>query len=418
MLRQMNRTAITVERVGSLADLLSLRGAWNDLQRENPFSLAMVDHRWMCAWWRAFGDRYVQHTLVLRHGSEILGVAPLMISRGMEVFPTRDSLIQTAHDYRAVSTRLPRLVPIRRLTFPLSIVSGNLRCQFLFRTDDSALYDAVVTYAASISRQWDLMMLEGLPAPSGQKEQVLASALRHGLSTDGREFERPLLRVSLPETFDLYLAQRPARFRRELGKARRRVKRRVGRLTFREFRGVEIGRGMDLLFQLEERSWKAKRDRQRRLYVPLDDRLRGFYRGVAEEFAAADEAQVLIMSANQEAVASLFCLEQAGRSVALLTYLDDAFRAEASALPLFEQLIALSIERGLEELDLNGFTKNLLKWANGQMSYSRLTLYNPRLYSQLLRSMARSASAAADLWKRVASRRVKARPAPRSGFSN
>ena len=116
-----DRSAIDVERVRTLERLAEIGDDWDALQRRCSERHVMLDHRWISTWLSIFGRDKEPCILMLRRNGELLGIAPLVISRGRELFPTRKHQVHMAEEFRF--TRVPamlRLWPIRRLSFVLS----------------------------------------------------------------------------------------------------------------------------------------------------------------------------------------------------------------------------------------------------------------------------------------------------------
>jgi hypothetical protein len=390
---------VTVQRIGTLADLEALGEEWHAIQAEAPARHVLLDHRWVAAWWRHFGAGKAQHTLVLRLHGRAVGIVPLVLSRGWEAYPARESHLHLADDYRHLpALRWRRLLPIRRLTFPVSIASANPRGHLLLTDDDPALYEAVARYCADIAREWDMTVLDGLPEGAGQDERLRTASTRATLTAARGRRNRSLLRARLPASYDAFLAGRSGHFRRWLRRECRRAEQRtaaVGRLHVRTYRGASVDVGMTTLLALETRSWKAGMTRQRRVYVHLDAAMRAFFREVASAFAATDQAQVLILEVGTKPAAALLSLERDGVTLGHLTYLAQPFAERVSLAPLWQVFVQQAIAAGIREIDFNGVSANLMKWADHRQSFSRLVLYNRRPYSQLLRLLADGAHRAA-----------------------
>jgi hypothetical protein len=165
-------------------------------------------------------------------------------------------------------------------------------------------------------------------------------------------------------------------------------------LRLREFRGSEILLGIETLLALEKRSWKAMDARPRTYYIGPDAQLETFHKEVATAFAATDGATVLIMNVGDRSVAGIFCVERDGMLTAIITFRDMEFSRQLTAAPLFRRLVEISIERGLKEIDFNGNTVNIEKWADGARVSSRLFFYNRQPYSRFLRALSRTAHVA------------------------
>jgi len=398
--------AAQLQRIDGAAALDAIEPVWCDLHRGTRDQHVMLDFRWVRAWWEHFGDGKELHVLLIRDGRGApLAIAPLVVSRGWEAFPSRETLVQMAEDFRYIRReRYRRLIPIRRLTFPLNLASSNLRAHFLGQGHLASVPAVICRYARAIARRWDLFVLEGLPAESGQRSAFAAAATSCGLSVSSRHYERRLGYIPLPATMEDYLQLQSRRFRKNLNHACNQAERRAGPLSLERYRGDQIDRGMATLFELERRSWKTRPDHGRRLDIQLDERMRCFHLSVARDFARTDEAEVLVLRAAGEPVVGLYVLESNRRAVTVLTYMDEASRDTVTAAPLFRALIKGLIKRSLEELDFNGSTQNVQKWATQQRVCQRLIIHHHGPYSSLLRGVAAGAGRLAHLVRRSPAR--------------
>ncbi|MEQ8496920.1 MAG: GNAT family N-acetyltransferase, partial [Gammaproteobacteria bacterium] len=323
--RRWHHGDIEVQVIDHAAGLATLAGDWARLQDASGCQHVLLDARFITAWWRHFGAGKRMRTLVLRRDDAIVAIAPLMLSRGFEVFPTRGKNVRIADDYRHLpGTRWRRFVPIRRLGFALNFPSSNIRSHLLLADEeDTDAVDAVLAWCAAARGEWDLLALDGIPVSSSQERLLLARAARHGLVSGRARHTREFLNARLPATMEAFLGARTASFRRWLKRAERDSRARtahLGEFAIREYRGGDIDIGMERLFGLERESWKVGHGRERELHLVLDDTARAFHRDVARAFAARDEAQVLVTEIGGRAVNALYCLERSGVSSGVLTY--------------------------------------------------------------------------------------------------
>ena len=142
---------------------------------------------------------------------------------------------------------------------------------------------------------------------------------------------------------------------------------------------------MERIFALERRSWKASGTETETFPRTPGATIETFHREVARAFAATDGAVVLTMDVGERPVAGIYCLERDGVVMPINTFMDEAFADRLTTAPMFRRLIEMSIERGLKELDFNGYTDNIAKWADKTRASSRFYFYNRRPYSRFLR---------------------------------
>jgi hypothetical protein len=397
----MIRAGIEIQVIDRLDDLLNIRDEWNAVQDACEHKHVFLDHRFTTAWWEYVGRGKTMHTLVLRRGGLVQGIVPLVLSRGWEAFPTTEKNVRIAEDFQYLpSTRWRRFVPIRRLSFPLSFPSCNLRAHLIVRQPEPQVAAAVLSYCHSIRDQWDLLSLDGIPEGSAQETVLREEAPRAGLQRGRSRHSRALLHASLPASMDAFLAQRSRNFRSGFRRAQRQSIERtaeLGEFRIREFRGESIDDGITTLLDLEHQSWKATGTRKRDLYVTLSDEYRGFHRSVAKAFAASDDAQVLVTEIGGRPANALYSLERQGIITCVLTYQAEALAALVPVAPLWGRFFEIAIARGLREVHFNGNSSYLARYANGEARFSRLVFYNTGLYSRLLRTAADGANALSHL---------------------
>ena len=384
-----------IEVIDCLDDLSRIRDEWNAVQDACDHKHVFLDHRFISAWWRHLGRGKSMHTLVLRRGGSVEGIVPLALSRGWEAFPTTEKNIRIAEDFHYIpSMRWRRVVPIRRLTFPLSFPSSNLRAHFLMRAPDREQIEAVLSYCREIRKHWDLLSLDGIPEGSEQEALISEAAPRFDLQRGKSRHSRTLLRAALPPTMEAFLKERSHNFRSGLKRALRQSIDKtaaLGDFQIREFRGASMNEGMARLFDLELQSWKTRTTRKRELHMVLNDEHRSFYRDVATAFAASDAAQVLVTEIGGRPANALFSLERQGMITCVLTYQAEEFSRLVTVAPLWSRFFEIAINRGLREVDFNGNSAYLARYANQEARFSRLTFYNGAFYSSLLRGTADAA---------------------------
>jgi len=377
---------LSLEVVTSEAGLAALAPDWQRVQDACPWKHVLLDHRWVSAWWRCFGDGKELHCLLLRRGASVVGIAPFILSRGLELFPARDSMFQLADDYAHLTVpRSLRILPIRRVTFPLNISSHNARAHLLLQEEPQECFELVAKYWFERSGQWDLIALDGLPDVSSQRHQLIEAGRHQGGHVPRAGMTRTIFHAPLPATFDDYLAARTGHFRKRL-KAELRGCRRAGEITIERYGGESIDRGLEILFAIEQRTWKVRRQRRRKVYLALDEITRRFFTEVAHAFAATGGAEILVMSVDGRPAGALFTLARQETILSLVIYLDDAYRGRVTTAPLWRAFLEGAVAHGYRGIDFHGNTVSVQKWALDSATYRRLYLFNRWPYSRLLGS--------------------------------
>src|SRR5687768_5047504 len=356
---------VEVQVVDRLDDLPGIAAAWRELQDACEHKHVFLDHRFIAAWWRHAGHGKSMHTLALRRGNAVVGVVPLALSHGWEAFPTSEKNVRIADDFQYLSSlRWRRVVPIRRLSFPLSFPSANLRAHFLLRQAESSAIEAVLAYCHSIRDRWDILAFDGIPSGSAQEAILCNVAGDFGLRPGKSRRERTLLHATLPDSMDAFLGQRSRNFRSSYRRALRQSMERAGQIQIREFRRDSIDEGMEKLLALERQSWKAASTRQRTLHVTLNEGYRRFHRDVARAFAASDQAQVLVTEIGGHPVNALYSLEREDVVACVLTFQAEATAQQVSLAPLWGRFFEGAIARGRRVVHFNGNSDHLARMAN------------------------------------------------------
>ncbi|MBB3021701.1 hypothetical protein FHR70_004806 [Microvirga lupini] len=357
---------------------------WNLVQDRCQYHHVLMDHRWVKAWWNVFGAGKDLHGLVVHHKGQPIGIAPMIYSQGWESWPSRDGKLQIAEDSKNLSIPAwQRFVPIRRVTFPLNIPSHNSRAHILIADNPAQVCGEILDYWKDRSHTWDVMVLDGLPEKSGQRDMLQAAAASKGLMTLPHGRVREMYSADLTGGMDGYLARRGSHFRKR-HKAQMRACERAGRLEMSMYRGREIGRGLEIMFAIERDTWKARSDLDAAVRMPLDDQLKRFFSEVAYAYADNDDAVIHIMSLDGHPAGALFGLSRRNVMLSLVIYLRDEVRTVLNASPLWDALIRDAVERGISELDIHGVTAYARKWATCATNYQRLYIFSPHFRGRML----------------------------------
>ena len=391
-----------VQRAATAAELEALAPAWDELLDASSRPYVLLDHRWVSAWWRAFGANKELHVLRVERGGRTIGLVPTILSEGREVWPMRDGRFQIADDAR--NLRLPewrRAVPVRRVSFPLNVASHNARAHALAADEHTdAVCRAATDYWADRARDWDVMALEGLPCGSGQREAFKAAARHHRLPSPAHGARREIFMADLSGGFEGFLSRRSGHFRR---RRKEQVKAcgRHGALDLATYRGGDIGRGLETMFAIERRTWKSRPDDDAAVDMSLDEGLRGFFSDVGHAFAATDEAAVYVMSLDGEPVGALMALGRGSTMLSLVIYLADSVRRKLNTAPLWTAFFEDAAARACTSIDIHGVTDNVRKWSTHADAFQRLYVFSPHARGLALYG-AKSAATALSRLRRTA----------------
>jgi len=102
---------LSVECIDTLWGLTALRPQWNELLRESASDGLFLTWEWLHAWWTHLHGAAVLRLVTVRDGTDLIAIAPLMITPGVGPWFTRIEFLGTGHagsDYLDLIVRTGR----------------------------------------------------------------------------------------------------------------------------------------------------------------------------------------------------------------------------------------------------------------------------------------------------------------------
>jgi len=217
----------------TLEDLHSLLPAWERLLTEYPKATTFSTWEWLSSWWRSFGN--AQQLLVLGgfKDSELIGLAPFSLAR--QNFSPGISLriLKLMGDGSGDSDNLD-----------LPVKPGN----------EEIFARSVVDYLMSERRSWDVCQLNTLPPDSALASLLSEEAARRGCLTF--EYRRTASAITLPATWEEYLAQLSSEDQKNLVRYDRRLAKRYRVRIYRCTEADDLPRVLEAMFKLHQARWE------------------------------------------------------------------------------------------------------------------------------------------------------------------
>jgi CelD/BcsL family acetyltransferase involved in cellulose biosynthesis len=238
------------------------------------------------------------------------------------------------------------------------------------RTDHSARFD-LVGHSASVaalwtsirqSGRWDVLELRGVPADSPLATALPAEAQRDGFPVRVRESSRaPWFPV---EGIEQRIHRR---FRGDM----RRLERQMGGVELERVTTPLRSARRDVL-RLEAAAWKGAAGTA----IACDERLTGFYAGLARVFAARGRLTLAFLRARGKRIASQFALEDDTTFYLLKTGYDPEYAHFGPGQLLVRETAADAARRGLARYDMLGHaTPWKMKWTDSSRPHVEITIY-------------------------------------------
>jgi CelD/BcsL family acetyltransferase involved in cellulose biosynthesis len=252
-----------------------MRACWNTLGIEEATALSEVDITSTAAWCDALYATRLQErdceVVKWIDGAALIGVFPFFHSR-----------------------EFVRGIPCRRLSCISELYSGRNR---LLSPVPESFAQALLDCLADQARPWDQLMLTLMEGSSSMRALEAAARQRGFHIQVVGTSESPW--ISLPTSWDTYLASLPKKFRWLLRQCRKKMQE-VGVVQYRHFSApVEVAELLKCVGEIERGSWKEQSGSS----ITLNQHQMDFYRAFAAAAAANGWLSGHVLYVDQEPVA-------------------------------------------------------------------------------------------------------------------
>jgi len=302
-------------------------------------------------WWDSFGGDRTLHVVVARDGDEVVGIAPLMLSR------------VTFYGW-----------PVRRLE---SIGNDHTpRFEFIVRDDEPAVYDAIWE-AIRLSRRgtWDVLLLKQLPA-----ERPTLDALRSQASEPewhiGRWKSHDSPFVPFTDNWTDYTERLSRKHRSNLRNRFRRLERlgAIGLDIVTTEQALEAS--LDDGLRIEPSGWKTEAGTA----IHCDPDVSKFYRELASRAAKRGMLRLMFLTVNGNRIAFAYVLEYRNKLYALKIGYDPDFAQYSPSKLLCYLVFNQAFERRVAEYEFLGARDAWkLDWTNRTRPHEWLYVFPDRI---------------------------------------
>jgi CelD/BcsL family acetyltransferase involved in cellulose biosynthesis len=326
----------------------ALKEEWNAAADRAGIAHPFLRHEWLRAWWDAFGNHDTQqlHVVVVRRGTRVCAIAPLMFER--------------AQMYG---------VPVRRLRLLQN--DHTPRADVIVADANEDAYRAIWQTVKEGSRHWDVLQLNQLPVESGSRDMFRRLAAFDGQHTGVWESgAAPYL--ALRSTFSAYKEGLGAKFRQNL---RNRLSR-LSHLGEPAFEVIDdpaaIRASREDAERLEESGWKAGEGTA----IRSDQSVKRFYTLLTDRAEECSWLRLLFLTVDGRRIAGAYAAVYANRLFLLKTGYDPAF-AKCSPFKLLTYFaLEYAFEQGFCELDFLGDTEPWkLEWTSTTRAHDWLFIF-------------------------------------------
>ncbi len=289
----------------------SLAAEWDDLFGRASHPHIFLSYTWQRVWWDRFSGTADLHLLAFRRNGDLVAIAPLMLQDGRLTHLGGTDLV----DYHDV-----------------------LLC-------DVAPAELVDTLTASLADlpSWTELDLQSIPEWSPILAELPGAAARHGWSVEVLD-EDVSPGLSLPDTWEEYLAGLGRKRRHELRRKQRRLEA-AGEVEHLVYATPdETADRLGEFIRLHRMSTPEKAEF-------LTPEREAFFRAVTAELAPRDMVRLYFLHLNGEPVATSLCFEHAGTRLVYNSGFDPKLRSLSVGVVNHAMVVRRSIAEGIKFVD-------------------------------------------------------------------
>jgi CelD/BcsL family acetyltransferase involved in cellulose biosynthesis len=363
--------ALHVEVVTDPQAFAALRTRWNALLGESRSDCVFLTWEWLSAWWTHLaGDRSLNILLAWDRG-ELVGIAPLVRSRGS----------------------LPWL---SRLEFLGTGFAGSDYLDLIVRPDLER--EVAHAFADALRRSSDTLHLDHLP-PDSIAASTLVDPLSAGSWTTMQAEAGTCPYIPLAGyTWDSYLGSIGSAHRANFRRRLRALDRQFAVRFLRVRTDDERREGLETLISLHNRRWDT---RGGSTAFPTTE-CRAFHYDVTRLALQRGWLRLYELRLNDEIVAATYCFTYAGRCFFYQGAFDDRYQQHSVGMVAMGLTIKAAVEEGASEFDmLFGVESYKWLWARHARTLHRIDLFPSDLAGRVHHGTARATRSARTMVRRI-----------------
>jgi len=256
----------------------------------------------------------------------------------------------------------------------------NTHSDLLVRDLDDEALSALISALQTIDVRWDVFRMSTLLDDHAILQCASRGFAGQGLTPQVRAAHASYF-LSLPSTYDEYLAERSAKFRNHL----KRIEKKIDSAGVPEVREVtspaDVADGFEALLQIERQSWKHAHGTA----ISAVPRQTVFYRRLCEGAASARRLHLQLLSIDGSPVAYNLGYLSHNAYAYLKTSVVERFKALGVATYLRARLVESMIGRGVEQIDFPAEPYEWERqWTDTARWHKALTMYRSTTAGRVL----------------------------------
>jgi CelD/BcsL family acetyltransferase involved in cellulose biosynthesis len=349
---------VHVKVITEYSEFAALASIWNRLLERSGIEHPFLTHEWITVWWNCFAEGATPYIITVISGTEIIAIAPLMLTRSR---------------LYGCSVRHLRAI-------------GNVyteRFDLLLGDRPQEACELLWTYLKAHADEWDVLELRQLPCDSSALEQLPPLIEADGYPL-GRWLANEAPYVAIRQPWDAYSHSLKKAHRSNLRNHMRQLERQGPVVLDIVAIDDRWEADMEDALKLEAVTWKVAEGTSLRSRRESDM----FYRLMLQRAAQLGWLHMCFLKVGPVRIAVRISLLYRNKLFMLKSGYDEAYHRYSPGQVLTERLLREAWEQKLDEVDFLGDAERWkLSWATDRRSHSWLFAFPNRMKSRLLHGM-------------------------------
>ena len=339
-----------IEIVTEFNEFVKLRQTWNATLDKSGNDKVYLTHEWFTSWWPAFGKDKELFVLLVKQNDEVVGIAPLMISKSTF-----------------------RGFPIKRIEFIEN--DDSPRSGFIFKDSPKEIIECIKAFLIKNVKRWDMFFLKNVLC-DGIGDEIINVIKNSGAKyLVNQGLTSPYLLID--SEWEEYKGSLSVKSRKTI----RNICNRIKRLENIRVERIKNKEGINDIRLVSEKGWKFK---EGKAFINREDRSL-FFELLSKEAQDRNWLSIWCMYKDNVAIAYEYHLTYKNEDVALLAEFDGEYKKYSPGAFLDYEIMKSVFNDGIHEYDMCGSRDEYKKkWTDNNREHMNITVFNDSLYSGFL----------------------------------
>lgn len=347
------------EAVTKFEDFLRLEDVWNNLLEKSQNDIVFLRHEWFRCWWEAFGKNKNLFIVLLKNEeSEIIGIAPLMISN--------DKF---------------RGLPVRKLSF---IADDNAaHNDFISADKKEEILKRIFQHLNENKSLWDVAILDRILKES-DTYVILSNILAYNGFFFNIKGQHSSPFISIASDWDNYFSEKSNKIRKTLRNEINRVNR-LGKIVIEEITdSITRDNVLAEITNISARSWKGKRKSD----IAKSNENQLFFSTLSKIASEKRWLSIWLLRENDKPIAMEYHLKYKNRVFALRGDFDEEYSYFSPGSVLDYNIVRHMFQSRVSEYDMcGGVYEYKMRWTSTAREHRLFYIFHNNFYSYTLHTL-------------------------------